>query len=181
MQLWAMLSLPPTNHLAKGRSHSRVVWKSSIQSMRSGASRAQNASGSASASAYRSALALACAVNAGSGGNLRSSARRFSISGVGVGDESMLTGGTLSERSAGRAIVPRPTARPRDPAPLPGRSVGVDGQVVVSWSALELAGGQAGRGEGGGVAREDHALGSRDLDAVRFQRHEKALAEIATG
>ena len=41
--------------------------------------------GSASASAYRSAVALAWAVNAGSGGNVRSSARRFSISGGGVG------------------------------------------------------------------------------------------------
>ena len=106
-----MLSLPPTNHFANGRSHSRVVWKSSTQSIRSRASRAQNASWSASASAYRSAVALAWAVNAGSGGNVRSSARRFSIS----GERGRLDahGGTLALRGrlAG-VILPRRAVRP---------------------------------------------------------------------
>ena len=85
-----MLSLPPVNHLANGRSHSSVVWNGSNQSIRSRASLAQNASKSASASAYRSAVALAWAVNAGSGGNDRVSASRFSISGE-DGDGSTLT------------------------------------------------------------------------------------------
>ena len=84
--------------LGERRSHSRVVWKSSTQSMRSRARAAQNASGSASARSYRSAVAFAWAVNAGSGGKVRSSARRFSISGVDDGDGSMLTRGTLRSR-----------------------------------------------------------------------------------
>src|SRR6185312_7123812 len=67
------------NHLANGRSHSSVLVNGSSQSRRSRASRAQNSTGSASASAYRSGLALAWAENAASGGNLRFSARRFSI------------------------------------------------------------------------------------------------------
>ena len=53
----------------------------SIQVDRLAGERAQNASGSASASAYSAAWALAWAVNAGSGGKVRPSARRFSISG----------------------------------------------------------------------------------------------------
>ena len=56
-----MLSLPPVNHLANGRSHSSVVWNGSNQSIRSRASVAQNASKSASASTYRSAVAFAWA------------------------------------------------------------------------------------------------------------------------
>ena len=43
-QLYETLSVPPTNHLAKGRSHSSVVWKSSNQVSSSRAWRAQNAS-----------------------------------------------------------------------------------------------------------------------------------------
>ena len=48
-QLALTLRVPPTNHLANGSSHSRVVWKSVSQVMRSRACSAQNASGSASA------------------------------------------------------------------------------------------------------------------------------------
>src|SRR3954452_11945005 len=76
-----MFSLPPTNHFANGRSHSSVVWKGSFQVIVSRAILAQNASGSRSASSYRDAWAFAWAVNAGSGGKVRPSASRFSISG----------------------------------------------------------------------------------------------------
>jgi hypothetical protein len=73
--------LPPTNHFANGRSHSSVVWNGSFQVTVSRATFAQNASGSRDPSSYRSAVALAWALNAGSGGKVRASARRFSISG----------------------------------------------------------------------------------------------------
>ncbi len=79
------------NHLANGRSHSSVLVNGVDQSIRSRARFAQNASKSASASTYRSAVALACAAKAGSGGYVRDSARRFSISGDGSGC-STLTG-----------------------------------------------------------------------------------------
>ena len=150
----------------------------STQSMRSRASRAQNASKSASASAYSSAVALACAANAGSGGNVRSSARRFSISGDGVGDGSTLTEPLLSESSAGRAILPRPAAPARAGVARP--SVGAD-SVVVGEVVLESAAGEAGRGQAGRVARQDDALRPRDLDAVRLEGGEQPLAELAAG
>ena len=73
-QLYDTLSWPPTNHLAKGRSHSRVVWKSVSQSSRSRAWWAQNASKSAAASSYIDwSDTSAAAAKPGGGGNLRSS------------------------------------------------------------------------------------------------------------
>ena len=76
-----MFSLPPTNHFANGRSHSSVVVNGSFQVTVSRAIRAQNASGSRAASSYSDGWAFAWAEKAGSGGNVRASARRFSISG----------------------------------------------------------------------------------------------------
>ena len=49
-QLLVTLSVPPTNHFAKGSSHSRIVSQSLSQSSRSAAWRAQNPSKSWSAS-----------------------------------------------------------------------------------------------------------------------------------
>ena len=73
---------------------------------------AQNASKSASASAYRSAVALACATNSADGGNVRTSARRFSISGL--DDEGRLdahvgalSGVGLARVHSRRVILPR--------------------------------------------------------------------------
>src|SRR5207247_4859307 len=80
-QFSVMLSLPPTNHFANGRSHSRVVSNGTFQVTVSRAIFAQNASGSRAASSYRDACAFAWAANAGSGGKVRPSASRFSISG----------------------------------------------------------------------------------------------------
>src|SRR6185503_5763928 len=76
-----MLSLPPTNHFANGSSHSSVFVNGSFQVTVSRAIFAQKASGSRFASSYSAAWAFAWAVNAGSGGKVRPSARRFSISG----------------------------------------------------------------------------------------------------
>src|SRR3954462_9832079 len=76
-----MFSLPPTNHFAKGSSHSSVVVKGSFQVTVSRAIFAQNASGSAAASSDKDRGAVAWAAKAGSGGKVRPSARRFSISG----------------------------------------------------------------------------------------------------
>ena len=73
-QLYDTLSWPPKNHLANGRSHSSVVWKSVCQSSRSRAWPAQNASKSAAASSYIDrSPAWAAAAKSGGGGNVRSS------------------------------------------------------------------------------------------------------------
>src|SRR2546426_356834 len=109
-----MLSVPPTNHLAKGRSHSRVLSNGFVQSTRSRAMRAQNASKSRSASSYRLAFALACAVNAGSGGNVRRSASRFSIAACDGEDDSTVTARHLLpsyRRSAILRVRPPPPDR----------------------------------------------------------------------
>src|SRR5262245_28389281 len=76
-----MFSLPPRNHFANGSSHSSVWVNGSFQVTVSRAIRSQKATGSRAASSYSEAWALACALNAGSGGKVRPSARRFSISG----------------------------------------------------------------------------------------------------
>src|SRR4029078_7202651 len=68
-------------HLPNGRSQSTVFVNGSLQVTVSRAIFAQKASGSRFASSYSDAWALAWAVNAGSGGKVRPSARRFSISG----------------------------------------------------------------------------------------------------
>src|SRR5690349_20901685 len=115
-----MFSFPPTNHFAKGRSHSSVVWNGSFQVTVSRAIRAQKASGSAPASSYSDGPALAWALNAGSGGNVRPSARRFSIS----GRWSTLTGDSCraDERRGGLPCAVRPFYA-GDP-PMPGRTIG---------------------------------------------------------
>ena len=173
MQLYAMLSLPPTNHLANGRSHSSVVWNCSTQSIRSRASRAQNASGSASASAYRSAVALACAVNAGSGGNVRVLARAGSRSRREASVGSALTEHTsASQRLAAHSSH---ATRVADPGPVPGRTSLKRSLARAVRSSLRRVRRSA------GSRLEDDPLRSGDLDAVRLERGEQALAELAGG
>src|SRR6478672_11122512 len=72
-QLYATLSLPPTNHLANGRSHSRIVCHSLVQSSAS-ACAAQNPCQSRSASSYTDAsVSSAVLRNDSGGGNVRPS------------------------------------------------------------------------------------------------------------
>ena len=129
------------NHLANGRSHSSVVVNGVDQSSRSRARFAQNASKSASASSYRAAVALAWAANAGSGGNVRDSARRFSISGDGTGG-STLTGSLVLDvgwrRPSYRAA---PGARLGRADGAAARLLGALGQVVLRRARrVEVAG-----------------------------------------
>src|SRR5919204_6528474 len=74
-----MFSSPSLNHFENGRSHSRAFVNGFDQLRRSRARRSQKATKSRSASSYRSAFAFAWAVKAGSGGNVRLSASRFSM------------------------------------------------------------------------------------------------------
>src|SRR5512138_2609039 len=79
-QLYDTLSVPPTNHLANGGSHSRIVCHSSYQLTSSAAWRAQNPCQSFSASSYTSApVTSASALKVSGGGKVRSSTRSSSI------------------------------------------------------------------------------------------------------
>src|SRR3954469_6095327 len=164
-QFQATFSSPPVNHFANGRSHSSVVLNGVDQSRVSRARLAQNASKSASASAYRSAVALAWAAKAGSGGKSRDSAIRFSISGGWRGCSALtvvsgLGGGGRGHRAAGRTRS--------------DESVGIGREVA-------LVGGKAGCQVAVVVPGQDDPLRARHLDAVLPERRQQPLAEIAGG
>src|SRR6267154_5627139 len=76
--LYAMFSLPPTNHLAKGALDQSSTWLQRVSQCRWSACAAQKASRSSSASAYSCAVALAWAVNSALGGNVLLSVSRLS-------------------------------------------------------------------------------------------------------
>src|SRR6185503_14096969 len=160
-----MFSLPPTNHFANGRSHSSVVWNGSTQSTVSRAIVAQKASKSRSASSYSSGLALAPAAKAGSGGKVRDSASRFSISGDGV-DGSTLNGSPRMRsrlaRPSYRAGPPRATGRPSWTSA--GRLFHALRQLVLVWGQTHVERAIA------GVASEHDALRPWDLDPVLLER-----------
>src|SRR5690606_18405676 len=80
-QLYATLSLPPTNHFANGAFDQSRTCVHFVSQCRRSACFAQNASRSASASVYQSAVALAAAANSGLGGKLRLSVNRLSSAG----------------------------------------------------------------------------------------------------
>src|SRR6478672_11820963 len=67
-QLYATLSLPPTNHLANGASDQSSTSVNGVSQVSRLACFAQNASRSSSASRYSSAVALALCTNSGGGG-----------------------------------------------------------------------------------------------------------------
>ena len=188
-----MFSLPPVNHLANGRSHSRVVWNGSNQSTRSRARRAQKPSKSASASAYRSAVAFAWAEKAGSGGKVRLSARRFSIS-IEEGVGSTVTGPSsgrgwlaiLASRRAGHrpaTMAAAATRRPRlagatstaletgDPRWVTQRTLFVLGFPEASQARAALA--EIGNlGNSGFLKAADWAIVERDADRQGDLRRE---------
>src|ERR1700682_4332834 len=67
-QLYATLSLPPTNHLANGASDQSSTSVNGVSQDNRLACSAQNASRSFSAASYNSAVALAFAANSAGGG-----------------------------------------------------------------------------------------------------------------
>src|SRR5687768_15488359 len=77
-QLYATLSLPPTNHLANGASDQSRTWVHLVSQCSRSACFAQNASRSAFASSYSSGCAFACAANSSEGGNVLLSVYRLS-------------------------------------------------------------------------------------------------------
>ena len=102
----------------EGQIQARVFVKGRCQRSFWRARSAQKASKSASALAYRSGPALALAVKAGSGGNVRPSAMRFSISWSRLGaarrSACSVPRGDVRARGA-QAPAPRPSARRLDP------------------------------------------------------------------
>src|SRR6476661_9062842 len=175
-----MFSSPPMNQRAKGRSHSRVFSNGLNQLIRSRASRSQNASKSVSASRYRSDVALACVVKAGSGGKVRASRSRFSISGAtdragcpadGAGCS---TATAASSRLDGRCYQ-RTSRR--------ARSTLFPAEALVGSLGERIAFAQ-GRVQGwpaAGLPSQHHALWPRDLDPVLVERGEEPLPKLARG
>src|SRR4051812_23356218 len=67
-QLYATLSVPPTNHFANGASDQSSTSVNGVAHDNRFACSAQNASRSASAASYSAAVALACSANSSEGG-----------------------------------------------------------------------------------------------------------------
>ena len=148
-----MFSLPPVNHLANGRSHSSVVSNGSNQSIRSRASLAQKASKSASASRVEVRRGVGLGGEGGAGGNVRVSARRFSISGE-VESGLTLTDPSIVGGWPGHSIVPSRCG------PHHQRTIARQGRVR-RRSALHRAGPARPDGRGPGRGRRVAAAGSR--------------------
>src|SRR6476659_8950050 len=182
-----MFSSPPMNQRAKGRSHSRVFSNGLNQLIRSRASRSQNASKSVSASRYRSDVALACVVKPGSGGKVRASRSRFSISGATDGAGCPADGAGCPADGAGcstaTAASSRLDGRCYQRTSRRARSTLFPAEALVGYLGERIAFAQ-GRVQGwpaAGLPSQHHALWPRDLDPVLVERGEEPLPKLARG
>src|ERR1700682_5986251 len=123
-QLYATLSLPPTNHLANGASDQSSTSVNGVSHDNRSACSAQNASRSFSAASYNSAVALAFAAKSAGGGYDDGTSVCVSDMFVSVvtercinGGNSYLRGGRLPPTTNHRQLVGRVLHR----SPLQGR------------------------------------------------------------
>src|SRR6185437_10081302 len=100
-QLYATLSLPPTNHLANGASDQSNTSSNGVSQDSRSACLAQNARRSSSASRYSSSRALACSAKCAGGGYDEGASALVAVTGFSLGFRSS----TVCEPSS---VITRP-------------------------------------------------------------------------